>query len=439
MRVLIISGSRALLPDPVYPLGAAIIATAVEGAGHQVTWFDALRHKEAVFALGEVVDEWEPQAILFSIRNIDSAAFPGVDRHFEEHRELARICRERSTAPIVLGGSGFSLLPQAFMSYLNADFGVCGEGEQRIVELLEQINAGTTDEPVITTPRAAPPFLTANRELFDAPWYYQRGGVANLQTKRGCALNCIYCTYPLLEGHKVRRVDPRAVVEEMVALKRAGIEHFFIVDAVFNRPEEHAAAICEEICRQELDISFSGFFIPQGDLAEFPSLLVRAGCTAVELGTDSLSDPVLHAMRKGFTVDDAMGYCRRLTEAGIIQCHNLIFGGPTETEQTMAESVARMDELAPKAMIATIGLRTYPHTELWRLGGGDDPSKIDPPRLLEPTFYIEEAVADGVIERVGEWVDQRPGWVCPGLAKRYNPRYFARLRRRYKGVLWTLF
>jgi hypothetical protein len=45
MRLLVISGSRARLPDPVYPLGAAIVATALRRAGHEMTWFDALQHK----------------------------------------------------------------------------------------------------------------------------------------------------------------------------------------------------------------------------------------------------------------------------------------------------------------------------------------------------------------------------------------------------------
>ena len=36
------------------------------------------------------------------------------------------------------------------------------------------------------------------------------------------------------------------------------------------------------------------------------------------------------------------------------------------------------------------------------------------------------------------WVDEREGWVCPGLGKRYNPRYLARLRKRHKGPLWAM-
>jgi radical SAM superfamily enzyme YgiQ (UPF0313 family) len=309
-----------------------------------------------------------------------------------------------------------------------------------VVGLLEALGRGVDPGRIVTADRVSPPFIAPDRDLFDAPWYYENGGVANLQTQRGCQLECIYCTYPLLEGHRVRSSDPATVVEQMAELVAMGIGHVFIVDAVFNRPEEHAAGVCEEIVRRGLRVSISGYFVPRGELPEFPALLKRAGCDAVELGTDSLSDPMLESMRKGFTVEQAMDFSRRLAKAGIKQCHNLIFGGPGETEATMEESVRNMDALAPTAMIATIGLRVFKGTDMWRLGGGDaseDPA--DPTSLLEPLFFIEEAVADGVVERVAAWVEERENWLCFGLDRRVNQRYLERLRRRHKGLLWTIY
>jgi radical SAM superfamily enzyme YgiQ (UPF0313 family) len=438
VRVLLISGSVSRLPDPVYPLGAAVVGTSLAAAGHRVGWFDALRHeKEAGAALGKRLDEAEPDVVMMSIRNIDSAAFPGVHRHFEEHLDLARVCKRWGRAPLVLGGSGFSLMPEAFMAYLDADFGVVGEGERAAVELVATLEAGGSPDRLIRAGRVTPPFLPPDRALFDADWYYQHGGMANLQTQRGCQLRCVYCTYPLLEGHKVRQTAAEGVVDELEAIKRAGIDHAFVVDAVFNRPEIHAAAICEEILRRGLEMSLTGYFVPQGELPELPGLLVRAGFDAVELGTDSLSDPVLEGLDKGFTADQAVDFSRRLDEAGIAQCHNLIFGGPGETVETMEESVARMDAIDPTGMIATVGLRIYPGTPLARAAGYDE-SPDDPRNLLEPKFYVDEAVAEVIVDRVAAWVDEREGWVCPGLGKRYNPRYLARLRKRHKGPLWAM-
>jgi radical SAM superfamily enzyme YgiQ (UPF0313 family) len=347
--------------------------------------------------------------------------------------------KDRGRAPLVLGGSGFSLLPEAFLAYLGADCGVAGEGEQAAPELIAALEQGRTPPRLIRAGRVPPPFVAVDRAFFDADWYYGAGGVANLQTQRGCSLTCVYCTYPLLEGHRTRGAEPGAVADELEALAASGIRHVFVVDAVFNRPESHAAAVCEEVIRRGLDLSLTGYFVPCGELPELPALLKRAGFDAVELGTDSLSDPTLAGMRKGFTAAQAMDFSRRLDAAGIRQCHNLIFGGPGETEATMAESVRRMDGLKPTAMIATIGLRVYPGTDLARLASAPRAAGDDPRAVLEPVFYVADAVADTVVERVGALVDERPNWICPGLDKRYNPRYLERLRKRRKGVLWAMF
>ena len=45
--------------------------------------------------------------------------------------------------------------------------------------------------------------------------YYERGGALNIQTKRGCYFECVFCSYPLIEGSKVRMRTPAAVVDEI--------------------------------------------------------------------------------------------------------------------------------------------------------------------------------------------------------------------------------
>lgn len=441
MRVLVVSGSTAKLPDPVYPLGAAIVGTAARRAGHEVSYFDALHHRDPLPVFEEIIRTTSPEVFLFSLRNIDSGAFPNPEIYFENHKPLTTLARKLSDAPLILGGSAFSLMPEAFLSHLDADFGVVGDGEQAVVEVLAAIEAKKKVNRITRGTPIRGDFLQADRDLFDADWYYTYGGVANIQTKRGCPLKCIYCTYPSLEGRKTRQSSPKRVVDELETLIGQGIRDFFFVDAVFNRPESHAAMVCEEIIRRNLDLSFTGYFTPMGDLKEFPDLLKRAGCNAAEFGTDSLSDAVLTKLKKGFGAAEAMSYCARFEKVGIPQCHNLILGAPGETEETMEESLRRMHELNPRAVIVTIGLRVYPGTELARLGLEDDESGSLRGDSLDPVFYLEPTVADTVVDKAAFWVDEHKGWICPGLGKKYNARYLARqrMRRGHKGVLWTLF
>ncbi len=43
------------------------------------------------------------------------------------------------------------------------------------------------------------------------PGLSEQGGLAIVQSKRGCPFHCIYCTYPLIEGRKVRVREPIGV------------------------------------------------------------------------------------------------------------------------------------------------------------------------------------------------------------------------------------
>ena len=68
-----------------------------------------------------------------------------------------------------------------------------------------------------------------------------------IETKRGCALKCVYCIYGFLNGRKYRFRSPEKIVDEIEALRKVhGIDSFTFVDSVFNVPQKHA----EEICRR---------------------------------------------------------------------------------------------------------------------------------------------------------------------------------------------
>src|SRR6185295_11905652 len=103
-----------------------------------------------------------------------------------------------------------------------------------------------------------------DRDLFDVSRYYERGGCMNVQTKRGCCFDCVFCSYPLIEGTKVRMRTPESVVDEIADLSdRFGVRHVFFVDNIFNFPLAHAKRICAEIERRKLSIEWSGYLNPK--------------------------------------------------------------------------------------------------------------------------------------------------------------------------------
>jgi hypothetical protein len=113
--------------------------------------------------------------------------------------------------------------------------------------------------------------------------YFARGGMGNLQTKRGCPFSCIYCTYPLIEGKAVRLRSPRTVADEAEALLRQGVKNVFIVDNIFNFPESHARAVCRAFMDRGVSLEWSCYAHPGYFSRPLAEDMKRAGCTGVEL------------------------------------------------------------------------------------------------------------------------------------------------------------
>ena len=138
MKILLISTNTMTDPYPTYPIGLDYVAHAI-GAGHQVQIADMneVADDEALVAI--LVRE-QPDLIGLSIRNIDTTDSIHVKGFAESIGELIRLIRNHTQAKVVLGGSGFTILPEEWMRCLDADFGVIGEGE-RLPLLLEALEA----------------------------------------------------------------------------------------------------------------------------------------------------------------------------------------------------------------------------------------------------------------------------------------------------------
>jgi len=170
--------------------------------------------------------------------------------------------------------------------------------------------------------------------------------------------------------------------------------------------------------------------------AELLDAMIAAGCQSIDFGTDAGSDRTLRAFRKSFTVDDIRAASAICRARGFPFCHSLVFGGEGESWETVAETIALMDECRPTAVTAMCGVRVYPETPLALalLARGEVPGVE---ALYEPWFYVAPGVRDGLAERVREAARARGNWLLPGMKVNDEERLFARLRGRgLKGDLW---
>ena len=442
-----ISANRERDPSPVFPLGLAYLAGPLEEAGHATRLLDLCFEEDAPAAVRRALDEASPDVVLVSIRNLDNVTWPSCRSYVGGVSEVVALCRER--AFVVLGGSGFSLEPVSLLAATGAQCGVVGEGEEVLPHLLERIEAGiplqglpgvvVAGDGIPASSRIPSSVGTPRRSLFDVSRYLTDGGAANIQTKRGCPFGCVYCTYPILEGSRVRTRPAADVVCELRALvDEHGVDYVEFCDDIFNFPEAAARELCEAMIAEGLQLSWSAFVNPGHLDARLLDLMVRAGCDAVELGTDSGSRAMLRSLGKSFTVEEVRKSSRLCREAGVATAHYLLFGAPGEDDGTITESVDLMDELAPDAVIVMVGIRIYAGTELHGVALREGVVS-DGQSLLEPVFYPAEASLRRIGERVAQEAGRRRTWIVPGLEVNTSAGVLEMLRRRQqRGPVWKV-
>jgi radical SAM superfamily enzyme YgiQ (UPF0313 family) len=344
-------------------------------------------------------------------------------------------------------------MPAHYLPALDVAWGVVGEGEVAFPALLERLADGSAAEGVggvahfdaasgrttVTPPSwlPSPDAVHADRRWIDVRRYFERGGMANLQTKRGCHYKCTYCAYPVIEGRGMRTRDPVAIAAEVRSLvDDHGVNQFFIVDSIFNAPRGHAERVCAALAPLGRHVRWSCFVAPGNFGDELLDAMLAAGCQSIDFGTDAAAPATLRALRKPFNVDDVRAASRLCHERGVPFQHSLLFGGEGETWDTVAETVAVMDECRPTAVSAMCGVRVYPGTPLagTLLARGEVP---DETALYAPWFHFAPAVREGLAEHLREVAAARGNWFVPGSKVNDDEALFARLRGRgLKGDLW---
>jgi biotin synthase-like enzyme len=257
-----------------------------------------------------------------------------------------------------------------------------------------------------------------------------------LQTQRGCVFNCVYCTYPTIEGHSVRTRPADEVAREAVALQAAGARYLFLTDSVFNANPAHCLAIAAAFRNAGLTIPWGAYFAPLAPPDHFYERMAEGGCTHVEFGTESLSESMLLRIRKAFRRADALAAHRAARAAGLHVAHFLILGGPEEDEATLEATFQAADLLRDAVIFFFCGMRIFRGTELARIAVESGQVKAGA-SLLSPTFYQPPHLALSVIQsRLQERAAGRSNWILGSGEERTQRTTSALYGLGHTGPLW---
>lgn len=436
-RILLVSSNVTLEPYPVYPLGLSVIAAALAADGHQVEQFDFLACGESEDLLAQRVAAFAPEYVCVSIRNLDNCDSLSETGYPAVARRVVELIRTGCRAPVIIGGAAFSIMPEELLAYTGADYGVVGEGESLVCKLVRELSQGKAPARIQRAGGLLPGSGIV-APLYSAPmiqFYLERSGMINLQTKRGCPHGCIYCSYPALEGDCYRSRDPKEVVDDLERVKSEhGVESFFITDSVFNDKDGHYLAVVEEIIRRELTVRWCCYLRPEGLGRAEIALMKRAGLYAVELGTDAASDTTLRSLGKGFSFADALEVNRACVAERLPCAHFVMFGGPGETMETVAQGLANLQKLEHTVVFAFSGIRILPGTPLLARAVRDG-ILAEGDSLREPVYYLSPGLE---VERMNQMITDsfrnRRDRIFPPVEA--QKRMAIMYRFGYRGLLW---
>jgi anaerobic magnesium-protoporphyrin IX monomethyl ester cyclase len=316
MRILLIQSWLGRREPPVAPLGLATLAAQLPG--HEVRIFDPNLSRNPGPDTATIIADFEPEVVGISLRNIDTTKYSDSFLYYEYFPDyVALIRKSRPSAQIIVGGGGFSLFPRQIMEQVKEiDLGFFLEADNSLPQFLNGADLAQIPGVLFRSNgdlrSTGPPVKPDLDDLAPPAWSlldmaayrpYTDWSALGIETKRGCALSCSYCTYPALSGAEIRLKTPSRVVQEMTILKEGfGVDRIFFSDPVFNYPLDHAVAICREILDRGLKIRWSGYHQDRFVTADYIKLAREAGCDRFYFSPDATTMAGLKILGKSSTV-----------------------------------------------------------------------------------------------------------------------------------------
>ncbi|MCL2335353.1 MAG: cobalamin-dependent protein [Endomicrobia bacterium] len=431
-KILLVSLNTYEYPYPVYPAGMSAVSAALKRAKHEVLQYDCMFPEKTI---EQTVKDFNPDIAGISVRNIDNEDSLSADSRWsgDKAKNIVSAVKSAKNIPVFLGGAGFSVAAKEFLDYTKADFGVVGAGEVPVTNLIEDILNANIRGRIYSSNQVS--YIEPDIEQKLLRKYSDAGGILGVNTKRGCAYSCAYCSYPLIDGKFFSGFDAAATVKYIKRLENEyGVKEIFFTDSVFNDSSGFARTLCEEMIRQKTKIRFAAYFNPANGSKRDMELFRRAGLFAAECGSDAASAETLKALNKPFTFKEVEDFQNMCDEMKIPCAHFVIFGGPGESEESVDEGLENLKKLENGVVMVFSGIRVHYGTRIHEMALAE--GKIGKSAsLLKPFYYFSDKIdADAMNKKIER--------SFRGNRKRIFPpekgeEMMKTLRRfGYKGLLW---
>lgn len=350
------------------------------GAGdveYKIKLFDTkkLLHKR----IERKIDSFKPDLICLSI----------LTNLFPWAKEIISFIREQHPEiPIIAGGLHPTMFPELVLSHPAIDFVCVGEGEEAIVELVQQLQRNKLeynikniffkkDGKIISNPLR--PLLSDLDSLPfpDKDMFYKYGCFRNriyVMTGRGCPYDCGYCFNKSYKeqykdlGKYVRRQSVSRTIDELKYFQsKFKFKEIFFYDDTFTLQEQWVVEFCERY-KKEINKPFACNIRANTINMNILNALKKAGCYYVVMGVESGVERVRNEVMRRHLSDQTMTSAANMVHsAGIKLCTLNVIGLPTETGEEIWKTVEFNWRLKPNGGSMASTFYPFPKTDLYFL------------------------------------------------------------------------
>jgi radical SAM superfamily enzyme YgiQ (UPF0313 family) len=382
------------------PLGLAYVAAVLEQDGRDVHILDSVaespktktRYYKGVLVgltLEDIAAKVPDEATMVGITVIFTHEWPAVVR-------LVQLIKQRRPdITVILGGEHVTSMPEFCLATSEADFIVCGEGEETILELLTAIERETDFHSIDGLGFRKGDSIVVNRRrsrrgsvndipypawhLFDIATYNDEHLVGGMDTQRlnlpllatrGCPYQCTFCSSPNMWTPRWIPRDPVLVVDEIEHhVKTFGAASFPFQDLTAIIQKEWIVRFCNEILERKLDVVWQ---FPSGTRSEaiddeVADLMRRSGMVSIAYAPESGSERTRRLIKKKMKTDKLMASIQASVDSDLNVANFLIIGFPHDTDEMLRENIPFLKEIRRRG-VTDLGIGYFfalPGTELF--------------------------------------------------------------------------
>jgi len=283
---------------------------------------------------------------------------------------------------IVLGGPHINIYSSMALEYSSADAAILGDGEEPMLELLNQLEKGERhlsihpsilmrDElgqksPILYICKDLDVLPIPDRRLLSLNNYTSvlsnKMYITTMITSRGCPHHCVFCK---MNYQKPVCRSAENVIQEFQAISDLGIQEVEVYDDTFTWSKQRVIDICKGLIDRGIKINWAvRDRISNADI-ECLQWMKKAGCNRIQYGIESGNDKILREIKKGITVKQVREIIAMAKAEGFIVLTYFMMGFIGETYKDVMDTINLAVELDTDYCQFSITI-PYPGTTLYK-------------------------------------------------------------------------